>query len=171
MLSSFQMRLSEGTPRKKSSWRLSCRQRGRLRGTMGCANGTAAAAAAPYDPAFAASQSWLDISGATAYDRVFVRLAEGPRNGRVMAEVEGSGCDNCGRFLFRRDNRIGMLAYCRKNGCKEVLLTLDKQSSESSRFPIPEVHEGWVEHTVLVERHSVDGVHTYREPDLVVDKE
>ena len=136
---------------------------------MGCANGTAAAGAAPYDPAFAASQSWLDISGATAYDRVFVRLAVGPGNGRVMAEVEGSGCDNCGRFLFRRDIRIGMLAYCRKNGCKEVLLTLDKQSSESSRFPIPEVHEGWVEHTVLVERHSVDGVHTYREPALVVE--
>ena len=129
---------------------------------MGCGVSTTAQSAAKLnainDPAVSALGTWLDVTGATPYDKLFVRLAgpAGTALGRVAVEIPGCGTGACGKFALAalteksvvegEGGRLRLLAWARTAGCTEFTVTVEGVTDGAVTLPLPGFSSAWTTH-------------------------
>ena len=112
---------------------------------------------APWDPSAAARGTWLDVTGATPYDFIFVKLlkAEGAEGAAVTTSIKGGGCGKASEFGWKSVNSkndkgrtwdvVAMLACQRAARCTTVEFRV---GAATLAAPLPALDDAWVAHTV-----------------------
>ena len=104
--------------------------------------------------------TWLDVTGATPYDKLFVKVAgpAGKALGAVEVVVPGCGTGTCGKVSFKtlketdvvegEGGRLKLLAYARSMMCKEFTVTVEGATSGAVTLPLPPFSPEWTRHTL-----------------------
>jgi len=135
---------------------------------------------AVFDPAVAALGTWLDVSGSTLYDKLFLRLAApaGTALGLAAVEVPGCGTGPCGKVAFGKlkatdvvegeGGRLKLLAYARDTGCAEFTVSVEGVTDGAVTLPLPGFSTEWTTH-ILGEGVSLQAL-SQRAEDVITSK-
>jgi hypothetical protein len=112
------------------------------------------------DLAVLSQGTWLDVTGATPYDKLFVKVAgpAGKALGAAEVEVPGCGTGTCGKVTYKtlketdvvegEGGRLKLLAYARKMMCKEFTVTVEGVTKGAVTLPLPNFSNEWTTHTL-----------------------
>jgi alpha-beta hydrolase superfamily lysophospholipase len=113
---------------------------------------------APVDPVELAKGSWFDPTGATAYDKCFVKLTcaddRALMHAHVVVEIVGNSCFDAGKFEFGRHNcsHICMLLSKRSSGSRHIKIACNGGDTQTLAMPVQ--HDVWTECGTIIPNQS-----------------